>query len=110
MQESSNPRERYAVSVQKDRQIVGHLPRNISRLCSLFIRRGGTVTATVTGEKRRSTDLPQGGMEISCRLNFSGPGDDLLRAKHLIELLKLDKLKAVDEEGKDKKKSEGEDR
>ena len=36
-QESSNPRDRYAVSVQKDGQIVGHLPRKISRLCSLFI-------------------------------------------------------------------------
>ena len=109
MQESSNPRDRYAVSAQKDGQIVAHLPQKISRLCSLFIGRGGTITATVTGEKRRSADLPQGGMEIPCRLNFSGPGDVLLKAKHLIELLKLDKSKAVKEEGKDKKKSEGED-
>ena len=108
MQESSNPRDRYAVSVLKDGQIVGHLPRKISRLCSLFIGRDGTITATVTGEKRRSTDLPQGGIEIPCRLNFSGPGDVLLKAKHIIELLKLDKLKAVKEEGKDKKISEGE--
>ena len=107
-QESSNPRDRYAVSAQ-DRQIVGHLPQKISRLCSLFIGRGGTITATVTGEKRRSADLPQGGMEIPCRLNFSGPGDVFLKAKLLTELLKLDKLKAVKEEGKDKKKSEGED-
>ena len=108
MQESSNPRDRYAVSVQKDGQIVGHLPRKISHLCSLFIGRDGTITATVTGEKRRSADLPQGGIEIPCRLNFSGPGDVLLKAKHLIELLKLDKLKAVKEEGRDKKISEGE--
>ena len=76
-QESSNPRDRYAVSVQKDGQIVGRLPRKISPLCS-FIGRGGTTTATVTREKRSSVDLPQGGMEIPCYLHFNGPGDVLL--------------------------------
>ena len=39
---------------------------------SLFIRRGGTIECIVTGTRRYSSDLPQGGLEIPCRLLFSG--------------------------------------
>ena len=35
-----NPRDLYAVVVKKDGITVGHLPHNISRICSLFLMRG----------------------------------------------------------------------
>ena len=35
----TNSKDRYAVAVFKNGEIVGHLPRKISRVCSLFIRR-----------------------------------------------------------------------
>ena len=40
--EVNNTSDHYAVSVKKDGAIVGHLPRKISRLCSLFLRSGGS--------------------------------------------------------------------
>ena len=36
-----NPRDPYAVVVKKDGITVGHLPCKISRICSLFLMRGG---------------------------------------------------------------------
>ena len=45
-------------------EIVGHLPRNISTMCSIFIRRGEIIYCTVSGRRQYSRDFPQGGMEI----------------------------------------------
>ena len=62
----SNPRDRYALAVYKaGDDIVGHLPRNISTMCSIFIpARNGIIYCTVSGRQQYSGDLPQGGMEI----------------------------------------------
>ena len=68
IRETSNTVDRYAVCVVKRGEIIGHLPKKIARACSLFLRRGGQVTAVVTGEKRYSRDLPQGGLEVPCEL------------------------------------------
>ena len=38
--ESGNTADAYAVSVLREGTIIGHLPRKISRVCTLFIRRG----------------------------------------------------------------------
>ena len=67
-----NPRDLYAVVVKKDDIIVGHLPRKISKICSLFLMRGGTLFCVVTGSRRYSADLPQGGLEVPSKLVFSG--------------------------------------
>ena len=40
--------DRYAVAVHRGNTIVGHLPRKISTMCSLFIRRGGSISCTVS--------------------------------------------------------------
>ena len=48
--------------------VIGHVPRIISSLCSLFIRRGGAIKCSVDGNRRYSADLLQGGMEIPCKL------------------------------------------
>ena len=36
--ELHNGRDRYAVAVKKSGTIIGHLPRKLSRVCSLFLR------------------------------------------------------------------------
>ena len=36
--EEENPRDRYAVAIRKSGDTVGHVPRSISMLCSVFIR------------------------------------------------------------------------
>ena len=58
-----NTNDRYAVAVKKDGMIITHLPKKILRVCSLFLRRGGCISCTVTGTKRYSADLPKGGLE-----------------------------------------------
>ena len=63
-----NTEDRYAIAVMKDGVTVGHLPRRISTLSSLFIRRGGIIRCSVTGNRCYSRDLTQGGIEIPCNL------------------------------------------
>ena len=70
VKERRNEKDRYAVAVVKNDTIIGHLPRKISKVCSLFLRRGGNICCIVTGRRRFSADLPQGGLEIPCTLMF----------------------------------------
>ena len=51
---------------------MGHVPRRISAGCSLFIQQNGRVTCEVSGPRQFSVDLPQGGLEVPCKLTFSG--------------------------------------
>ena len=82
--EVHNAMDHYAVAVIRDNVVVGHLPKNISRICSLFLRSGGTIKVEVTGQKRYSSDLAQGGMEIPCLLLCQGEPKEI---KKLIKLL-----------------------
>ena len=82
--ESDNSNDRYAVAVRKNNAVVGHVPRKISRVCALFLERNGAITCTITGPRRRSADLPQGGMELPCALAFSGDHSDLLKVKRIM--------------------------
>ena len=78
-----NDHDRYAVSVLKDGATVGHLPRKISKLCSLFLRRGGSIQCVVTGRRRYSADLPQGGLEVPCKLLFKASTKEIQKLKRL---------------------------
>ena len=49
--EPLNDSDRYAVAVIKDSVTIGHLPRKISQVCSLFLRRGGSISCTVTATR-----------------------------------------------------------
>ena len=87
--ESDNSNDRYAVAVRKNNAVVGHVPRKISRVCALFLERNGAITCTITGPRRRSADLPQGGMELPCVLAFSGDHSDLLKVKRIMTTLSI---------------------
>ena len=51
--------------------MVGHVPRTISSVCSIFIRRGGNIVCRITGSREYSSDLEQGGLQLPCELTFS---------------------------------------
>ena len=51
--ESMNSSDRYAPAVLKDNVVVGHLPRQLSWILSLFMLRNGSIDCTVT------EDIPQ---------------------------------------------------
>ena len=84
--EITNNQDRYAVAVKRNGTIVGHLPRKIARVCSLFLRRGGSISCRVTGGRQYSSDLPQGGLEIPCILTFNGNIQDLEKITELLQL------------------------
>ena len=75
--ETSNRHDPFAVKVTNP-EVVGHLPRRISSICSLFLRKGGMISCKITGSRRYSSDLIQGGLEVPCILLFEG-------AKSLVE-------------------------
>ena len=65
--EPTNSRDRYAVAVKKDEVAIGHLPRKVSRICSLFLRRGGTIHCRVSGGRRYSRYSSEGIQAIYLR-------------------------------------------
>jgi hypothetical protein len=77
-------RDPFAVAVVKSRQTVGHVPKKISSVCSLFLQHGGSITCKVTGRRRRSEDLTQGGLEIPCTLTFVGGLKDVTKVEKLV--------------------------
>ena len=82
--ENDNYHDPFSVSVVKEDRIVGHVPKKISTVCLLFLRRGGSIVCVVTGHRRYSQDLPQGGLEIPCTLSFSGESTYIEKAKHCL--------------------------
>ena len=70
--ETNNIHDPFAVAVLKDNIIVGHIPKKMSAVSSLFLRRSGSIVCQVNGSRRYFSDLPQGGLEISCKLIFTG--------------------------------------
>ena len=49
--ETSNKKDRYTVIAKKAETIIGHLPKKISWICSLFLLRRERIVATVTGRQ-----------------------------------------------------------
>lgn len=80
--EQFNSADPFAVAVVKEGTTVGHIPRKILSLCSLVLRKNGTIVCTVTGSRRYSGDLPQGGLKVPCTLKCS---KDIDKVKKLLE-------------------------
>ena len=68
---SGNRHDPYAVATLSDGRVVGHMPRKISPVCSIFIWHGGAITCTVSDRRRYSADIEQEGLEIPCKIKFS---------------------------------------
>ncbi len=89
--EFRNIRDAYAVAVQSqaslrgDMETVGHVPRKISAPSCLFIRRGGVIICQVTGRRRYSADLVNGGLEVPCTYTFVGTGKEIRKVKSVLE-------------------------
>ena len=74
-QDLGNLQDQYAIAVCRGdaagSRIVGHVPREFSRLFWYFLQNDGEITCQITGSKRRSP-LVQGGLEIPCLYKFFG--------------------------------------
>ena len=76
----------FAVAVcNKEDGTVGHLPRAISSVCYMFLGKPeSSISCKVTGPRRYSHDLPQGGMEIPCTIEFKGDEINVNKLKWII--------------------------
>lgn len=63
--------------------VVGHLPREISRITHHFVRHEGKIKGTVTGMRKHCYEA--GGMEIPCQLQFTGSSRNISRLKRIFE-------------------------
>ena len=61
--EDENEHDKYAVSVVRgsDSCVVGHVPRNDSRVFWFFLKRGGRITCRITGRRKLGV-----GLEVPC--------------------------------------------
>ena len=58
-QDRHNHHDPFAVATCRGSNVVGHMPRKISAICYVFLKKPGTViSCTVTGSRRYSRDLP----------------------------------------------------
>ena len=83
--EINNLEDPYAVAMMKEHSVVGHIPRKISAACSLFLaKEGSSITCIIIGKRQHSWDLPQGGLEVPCKLVFKGEKVAISKIKKLI--------------------------
>jgi len=97
LRETTNTEDPYAVAVKRGSAVVDHVPRKISAACALFLRRKGTIRCTITGSRRFSADLPQGGLEVPCTLIFRGEPKDVAKMRKLVVPVTSTKSSAPDE-------------
>ena len=84
-QERHNYHDPFAVSVLKSSVIVGHVPRHISAICYVFLgKHYSSISCKITGSRRYSHDLPQGGMEVPCTLTFQGQKGFVEKARKML--------------------------
>ena len=50
--EKNNPHDKFAVAVVRDDQIVGHVPKDISKLCASLLLSGRKINCTLTGKEK----------------------------------------------------------
>ena len=80
-----NINDRYAISVLEDNVIIGHLPKEISKICSYFLKRNGSIQCQVTDTNYKRSDIPKGGLEIPAILIFFGEERDIVRLEQLLK-------------------------
>ena len=77
--ECGNRHDRHAVSLLKADVIVGHVPRQLSRVLIFFLSHGGKITCEVTGRRKFGNDL-----EVPCTYKFTGSEQMVLKMKEIV--------------------------
>lgn len=86
LRELGNRHDPFCVKVIKEGiGTVGRVAKKISSTCTMFLQLGGIIACRVTGNRRYSQDLIQGGMEIPCILVLKGKERIVDKAKKLLQ-------------------------
>ena len=74
LHEQGNAFDIFAIkTICQNGKIVGHLPREISRITKFILDRGARVNAVLTSNHYRRSLLVQGGLEIPCEVTIRMP-------------------------------------
>lgn len=76
--EDSNEHDDHAVAVLKGGDVIGHIPRSISRIAWFFLQRGGSITCRITGKRKVGV-----GLEVPCVYRFSGSIKNVAKLRRL---------------------------
>lgn len=89
MHEPGNVFDQFAIKTVDERgEIVGHLPKEISRVTKYFLDRGFSMYCKLTSRHYRRSPLVQGGLEIKCEVMINAR-PTLLQAKLTTRYLEL---------------------
>ena len=77
--EDNNEHDAHAVAVIKDSDVVGHVPRSISRVVWFFLERGGNIICRITGKRKMGV-----GVEVPCVYIFSGSTKAVTKLSRLL--------------------------
>ncbi len=61
----------FAVATTQHGQIVGHMPKEISRVSRFFLQHGGSITCEVTRPRKRSGNSDKG-LVVPCTYKYAG--------------------------------------
>ena len=82
--ERGNPEDRFAVSVLQDGTVVGHIPREFSKLCWDFLRHNDKMTCEVTGRRKRSS-VEGKGLVVPCLYKLEAGEKFIVRLHEVFE-------------------------
>ena len=57
---------------------MGHLPKFMSKLTHFFVKHARRIRCEITGSKRYSFDLEQGGLEIIAKIIFQNSNERII--------------------------------
>ena len=77
--EENNIHDRHSVTVMKDNEIVGHVPRELSRVQYHFLKHSGEVSCVITGRRKYGV-----GLEVPCVYKMNGKPRLIERLKKLL--------------------------
>jgi hypothetical protein len=77
--EPENEHDHRAVCVLKSDTIVGHIPREFSRIFWFFLGRGGRISCEVTGRRKHGK-----GLEVPCVYTITGREKMIMKMKGML--------------------------
>ena len=80
--DAENEHDAYAVGIVKDSAVVGHAPREVSRIFYYFLQHGGSINAEITGHRKFGH-----GLEIPCCYTLTAKPKYIKQAKKLLNRL-----------------------
>ena len=75
-----NDHDQHAVAVVKDGVVIGHMPRLAAEVSWFFLKRGGSITCRITGNRKFGV-----GLEVPCTYVYSSCAKTVNKLSKLLD-------------------------